>query len=120
MTERIEGYFADADAIHGGGGTDDQWLAGLRQEARRSLIRRLVMERIRHVGYHGAPGPVPGADLSDATDALPSGPPHAPGPRWRLELPRVLEALAIGVVVTVASTWLCMRWGLDKQKGAGR
>lgn len=116
MKSRVEGYFADESSMRGGKGQDDQWLADLRQESRRAMIRRLVMDRVRTGGFGDGPRPVP---LDSTADGVPYGAMDdvsaTPRGSWRPDWPKVCEAAVVGVVVTLAGTWLCARLGLARR-----
>lgn len=86
MKNRIEGYFGDTTAREG---ADDKWLWGLRKDARRELIRRLVMERIQLGGYEGAPAK---SDLSSL----------------------LRHPIVVGVLVAVVSGYVCSKLGVKK------
>jgi len=70
----------------------DSWLAGLRQAARRELITRLTLERVREGGLNGTPKEQMIPDFY-----------------WK-----VIESFAIGVAVALASAWLIHKTGIVK------
>ena len=70
----------------------DGWLENLRGEARREMIRRLTLERVREGGLVGGPRRA-----------------VIPAVCWKL-----LEAFTIGVAVALASAWVVHRTGLIK------
>lgn len=72
-------------------GQPDGWLENLRGEARREMIRRLTLERVREGGLVGGPRSA------------------VPAVCWKL-----LEAFSIGVAVALASAYLIHRTGLIK------
>lgn len=119
MSSRVEGYFVEEGAVIGPRqGTNAEWLAGLRKEARRAMVRRLVLERVRNGGFQGAPKPVPldsTADyvgygsMDDGPAPIPAGTPAQAASGWRFSGPRVVETIVIGLTVAVLGTWLCGR-----------
>jgi hypothetical protein len=107
MPERVEGYEADETALRGGPGSVS-WIDGLRKDARRALIRRLVMERIQLGGYDPRPNPHDGLSDSGVESS-----PSASNDRFI----RAAEAIATGVAVLVVGAWVCSRLGIGARKG---
>jgi len=103
MPERVEGYEADESALRGGPGSVS-WIDGLRRDARRALIRRLVMERVQLGGYDPRPNPHDG--LSD------SGTESTPESSGRFT--RVLETVLTGAAVVVVGAYVCSRLGIGR------
>lgn len=87
-TEIVEGYTASQQAaapVPGASSSADMaWIAGLRQELRREMIRELALKRIRSGGRDNQP-------------AEPS------------RLGRMTEAFFVGVAVTLVTSWVCSR-----------
>jgi len=108
MPERVEGYEADETVLRGEPGSVS-WIDGLRRDARRALIRRLVMERIQLGGYDPRPNPHDG--LSD------SGIESSPASSSNDRLIRVAEAVMTGVAVIVIGAVVCSRLGIAGKKG---
>lgn len=108
MPERVEGYEVDGSALPAGTPGSVSWIDGLRRDARRALIRRLVMERIQLGGYDPRPNPHDG--LSDSgTESDPS----ASNERFI----RVAETILTGVAVLVFGSLVCSRLGISGKKG---
>lgn len=82
MPEIVEGYRTSRDPAAPGPKGADSWIDGLRREARREMMRELVMRRIKTGGREYQP-PVPSRTS------------------------RMIEAFFVGVAVTLVSSWLC-------------
>ena len=103
MPAIVEGYEADESALRGGPGSVS-WIDGLRRDARRALIRRLVMERVQLGGYEARPNPHDG--LSDSGTESTS--------ESNSRFTRILETVLTGAAVVVIGAYVCSRFGIGK------
>ncbi len=108
MPEIVEGYETDGAAQSASG--EASWVDSLRRDARRAMIRRLVMERIEVGGYDPRPNPHDG--LSDSgTESNLSAPTNG-------ALIRFAETVLAGVAVMVIGAMLCSHLGVTGKKEA--
>lgn len=91
MAQVVEGYSTD-DQFGADSGAES-FVGSLRSQARRELIRRLTLERVRNGGLQDGPRPSLGHKLV-----------------------QIGEAVAIGVVVCVLSNLVVQR--LNRRKGS--
>lgn len=94
-TEIVEGYTASQQAAYAPasalpsslppGPAGDAWIAGLKKELRREMIRELALRRIKQ---------------GSGRENQPEGP---------TRLSRMVEAFFVGVAVTLVSSWVCTR-----------
>ena len=112
--ERVEGYAVDEQDMFSAGGVDDAWLAGLREEARLALIRRIVLDRLANGGFSGAPKPV---DLDSSSDGFEGMDDAAQGGSASRSFAPIIRDLVIGVGISVLSAWVCTLWKIGQAKG---
>lgn len=92
---RVEGYETNASSMTSKSGMTDEWLDSLRDDMQQQVVRKLAEERIKAGHWGEQPDPHTGKQSYAV---------------------RVLEGVAIGVVVTIMSAWICSSLGVKKDK----